>query len=156
MNTAENDALALFRQLTETVRRGMSPSEHPSAPPRQRPTTVERVIGQGLAEMNALLREIAGALRHSPRAPSAPAKLLSQRKAARMLGIDRNTTLHDLIASGQLRTVLVNGLVKVPLVEVERLGREGFDTTLSPKSRSRVAGNVYEPSAAEKIRALKL
>lgn len=53
--------------------------------------------------------------------------ILSKREAAKLLGVGRNQTLHDLIARGLLKTVVVNGQVKVPRADVERIAREGFD-----------------------------
>jgi excisionase family DNA binding protein len=51
------------------------------------------------------------------------AKLLSLAAAAKFLGISRNTTLGELIRTGQLRTVRVGQRVKVSLGEVKRLAQ---------------------------------
>lgn len=64
--------------------------------------------------------------------------ILSKREAARLLGVGRNQTLHELIARGLLRTVVVNGQVKVPRADVERIAREGFDLD-APKRPARRA-----------------
>ncbi len=53
--------------------------------------------------------------------------LLSKSAAAKLLGIGRGTTLGGLINSGYIRTVRINGVVKIPREEVERLAREGTD-----------------------------
>ena len=50
-----------------------------------------------------------------------PTGLLSFRKAARLLGIDRGRTLNDLVDSGQIRTVHVGKRVKIPVSEIHRL-----------------------------------
>lgn len=56
-------------------------------------------------------------------------KLLSRRAAAKMLGVDRGSTLEGLIREGRLR--LVRG--RIPLGEIERLLQEGL-----PAPRRRV------------------
>lgn len=56
-------------------------------------------------------------------------KLLSRRAAARMLGVDRGSTLAGLIREGKL--ALVRG--RIPLGEIERLLKEGL-----PPPRRRV------------------
>jgi excisionase family DNA binding protein len=50
-----------------------------------------------------------------------PHGLLSFRKAAKLLGIDRGRTLHDMIAAGQIRTVHVGSREKIPVSEIQRL-----------------------------------
>jgi excisionase family DNA binding protein len=50
-----------------------------------------------------------------------PAGLLSFRKAAKLLGIDRGTTLNAMVASGQIRTVTVGKREKIPMAEIQRL-----------------------------------
>lgn len=62
---------------------------------------------------------------------------LSFREAATQLRIDRNTTLKDLISTGQLRTIQVQGKLRVPSSEVERLCAEGFDSKKGKVSRKR-------------------
>ena len=69
---------------------------------------------------------------------SSPPALLSYRKAAKLLGIDRGATLHALIRSGQLKTVKVNGSRRIPLVEVNRLATTGFDVTAVAKRAKRL------------------
>ncbi len=48
-------------------------------------------------------------------------ELLSFRKAAKLLGLDRTKTLPLLIASGQLRCVYVGKRQRIPMAEVRRL-----------------------------------
>lgn len=57
------------------------------------------------------------------------AELLSKKEAARRLGVDRTTTLEKFIASGRLKTVEINGRVRIPRTEVERILSEGVPTT---------------------------
>jgi excisionase family DNA binding protein len=54
-----------------------------------------------------------------------PKKLLSLTQAAKQLGVSRNDTLHDLIASKRIRTVKVKGKVRIPASEIERIQSEG-------------------------------
>jgi hypothetical protein len=58
-------------------------------------------------------------------------RLLSARAAARLLGVSRGKTIAVLIDTGKVRTVVVNGRKRIPLSEIERLSREGFDTRQS-------------------------
>lgn len=75
-----------------------------------------------------------------------PKLILSLRQAAARLGVDRATTLHDLIRLGVIRTVDVNGKTKIPVAEVERLAREGFRTDgVAPKSKPK----ARKPAASE-------
>ena len=82
-------------------------------------------VQDALAAMQAELRS----LRIQIRGRSSPRQVLSLREAARQLGIDRNRTLKALLASGQVRTVQVNGKKKIPASEVDRLAQHGFDTS---------------------------
>ena len=120
-------------------------------------------IHEELRAINATLTTIASALekRHpktpTRRRPNPHAQLLSQREAARRLGIDRNTTLVALIQTGQLRTVEANGKRKVPATEVERLAQEGFDSTMpKPRRRAPRPRPAGSRSPGDGIRALKL
>src|SRR4051812_17622002 len=105
--------------------------------------------------MTELLRAISATLGKSARAQK-PSKLLSLRQAARLLGIDRNITLHELISSGQLKTVSANGKVRIPADEVERLCREGFDSTRAPRRPRRRVPKPLADNLGAKIRSLKL
>ena len=51
--------------------------------------------------------------------------LLSFNEAARVLGVSRNDTLHELVATKQIRAVQVRGRWKIPASEIERIQREG-------------------------------
>ncbi len=78
--------------------------------------------------------------------------LLSKREAAKLLAIDRGATLDALIRSGALRAVRKNGRLAVPLTEVQRLGREGFDV----HGRARRRHPRTRPSANKPVSAWKL
>lgn len=58
-------------------------------------------------------------------------RLLSKRAAARLLGVDRGTTLEALIRDGRLRLVLG----KIPDTEIERLLVEGLPEMKPPARR---------------------
>jgi hypothetical protein len=62
--------------------------------------------------------------------------VISKRKAARLLGIDRGRTLGDLLGAGQLRSVPWGKGTRIPLAEVERLASRGF-TILEKAPRSK-------------------
>jgi hypothetical protein len=52
--------------------------------------------------------------------------LLSMREAARRLGIDRSSTLPELIRTGRIAVVLKGTRPAIPVSEVERIAQEGF------------------------------
>lgn len=59
--------------------------------------------------------------------PRPPKVLLSFREAACILGIDRGSTLQDLVRRKQIRVVRgAKGRRCIPRTEVERVGREGL------------------------------
>ncbi len=80
-----------------------------------------------------------------------PKRLLSRRAAARLLGIDRGTTLEALVRDGHLR--LVAG--KIPDTEVDRLLAEGLP---QPKPRDRRTSPAPRSPAAEAaaVRAMRI
>jgi hypothetical protein len=84
-------------------------------------------------------------------------QLLTQVDAARELGVDRRTTLADLIADGQLTTVPgPRGRPRIPRSEVERLVQTGIPARgqrrTSPRRASRAVKRPTDVGAA--IRAL--
>ena len=83
-------------------------------------------------------------------------QLLSLREAARRLGVDRGTTLAELIEQRRLRVVQVNGRPRIPAVEVERLAQEGFDTATAPVKPPKREELVRPAGVGAAIRALKL
>jgi excisionase family DNA binding protein len=86
-------------------------------------------------------------------------ELLSEKEAARRLGVDRATTLEGLIASGDIKTVPFNGRVRIPLAEVERILSEGIPMVDTPRHKIRRPTHASTPklseSPGEKIRKLK-
>ena len=82
-----------------------------------------------------------------------PPLALSFRSAGTLLGIDR-ATVASLVKSGVLRAVPWGRAIRIPLVEVERLAREGWSQTPTgrprpsrpTRSRSRV-----DPDALRKL-----
>jgi hypothetical protein len=66
--------------------------------------------------------------------------LFSLRKAAAALGIDRGSTLADLIAAKKIRTVTVKGAMRIPISEVRRF-RESYDSGRKHRARPKNAGN---------------
>lgn len=87
--------------------------------------------------------------------------LLSKKAAARLLGVDRATTLEEWISTGRIKVVDLDGRVRIPRVEVERVISEGIpNATGSQPSRSRrsprAATSRPSNSPGEEIRKLKL
>jgi excisionase family DNA binding protein len=75
------------------------------------------------------------------RQPS-PALAVSFREAAHLLGIDRGSTLLDLIHAGRLRPVAWGKRQRIPLEQVQELARTGFTARGRPGralSRSRTS-----------------
>jgi excisionase family DNA binding protein len=66
------------------------------------------------------------------------------REAARLLRIDRSSTLHDLIRAGRLRPVSWGRRRRIPLEQIQELAREGF--TISAR-RPRVTSRVRKSEA---------
>jgi len=91
-----------------------------------------------------------------PRAPKSGRKklILSKREAAKLLGVGRNKTLHELIARGLLKTVVVNGHVKVPRADVERIAREGFDLD-APEKSARGQAKPSSTRASDLVAAIR-
>jgi hypothetical protein len=84
-------------------------------------------------------------------------RLLSLAAAARWLGVDRKTTLLDLIYDQRLRTVMVGNRCKVPLVELERIEWEGT-TRLRSNRTIRTSSSRLQGAAdvAAAIRAIPI
>lgn len=61
--------------------------------------------------------------------------LLSKRQAAKLLGVGRGNTLQWLIDEGHIRPVIIQGRVRIPLEEVQRVAREGTEAMPKPKTR---------------------
>ncbi len=85
--------------------------------------------------------------------------LLSKKEAARRLGVDRATTLAQIILTGRIKTVDVNGHQRIPVSEIERILSEGVPATEPQPSRSRRAPRIAtsrpSESPADAIRKLK-
>lgn len=103
-------------------------ANEPSSPEAQDVAHVMEQVLAALARIEARLDQQA---RTRPRR-SEPCRLLSLRAAAKMLGVDRGTTLRELIDAGHVHTVVVHGKTKVPASEVERIEREGTSRRAPP------------------------
>lgn len=88
-------------------------------------------------------------------------ELLSKKEAARRLGVDRATTLEQLIASGHIKAVPFNNRVRIPLAEVERILSEGIPSigvkgaSLPRARRPKVVTQRPFDSPGDAIRKLK-
>lgn len=74
-------------------------------------------------------------------------RLLSKRAAARLLGIDRGTTLEGFIRDGHLRLVMG----KIPDTEIERLLAEGLPE-LKARARRRERPDRDEAQAIRNVK----
>jgi hypothetical protein len=101
----------------------------------------------------ALASELAPLLRRLGRSER---RLLSKREAAKRLGIDRGTTLPDLIRSGQIKTVILAGRVKVPASEIERIEAGGDSPRPSAPGRRPAAPARRSTNPGQAIRAIKI
>lgn len=84
-----------------------------------------------------------------------PKALMSFRAAAKYLGVDRKTTLRALADAGKIRTVMVNGHVKIPFVEVQRIASEGTDSKPTTRRAQPVRLRPVNGSVAEAVAAFK-
>jgi excisionase family DNA binding protein len=87
--------------------------------------------------------------------------LLSKKEAARLLGVDRATTLEDWLSTGRIKVVDLDGRIRIPRAEVERVINEGLpDATGPQRPRTRRAPKAATSRASEtpgaEIRKLKL
>lgn len=82
---------------------------------------------------------------------------LSLREAARLLGIDRGSTLHDLIRAGRLRPVPWGNRHRIPLEQIQELARTGFTVDGKPgRAVSRPRRAIPAPGVGARIRALEV
>jgi excisionase family DNA binding protein len=81
---------------------------------------------------------------------------LTFREAARLLRIDRNSTLHELIRRGLLRPVPWGKGQRIPLEEVQRLAREGFTVNGKPSRAVSRRRTVPAPGVGNRIRAIEV
>lgn len=81
-----------------------------------------------------------------PRFADLPA-LVSERQAAKVLGVSRTRTLGPAIASGAVRGVAVNGTRRIPKAELERVALEGI--TAPPRGVSSGRKRTRAPRASE-------
>ena len=129
---------------------------------KERAVEINRLLLAQLKAGPGFLALPVPAMAHAPtrRQRKTGAELLSKKEVARRLGVDRATTLEGLIASGNIKTVLFNGRVRVPVVEVERILSEGIPAVGTPRLRMRRPAHASTPklseSPGEKIRKLKL
>jgi hypothetical protein len=96
--------------------------------------TPARTVEELAKQLDRVERLLLDLVRERGGARAANAPPLSKRAAARRLGIDRGTTLEDLIRERKLQTVpALNGKgVRIPAHEVERLRREGLPSAATP------------------------
>jgi hypothetical protein len=96
--------------------------------------TPARTVEELAKQLDRVERLLLDLVRERGGARAANAPPLSKRAAARRLGIDRGTTLEDLIREQKLQTVpALNGKgVRIPAHEVERLLREGLPSAGAP------------------------
>jgi excisionase family DNA binding protein len=88
---------------------------------------------------------------------SAPSLACTFREAARLLRIDRGSTLHDLIRAGRLKPVPWGKSQRIPLEQIQELARTGFTVNGKP-SRARSNPRHAAPAAGvgNRIRAIEV
>ncbi len=111
---------------------------------------IVRAIRELGADICAKLDEVTKQLK-----PKEEKALLSLRAAAKLLGVARDSTLKELIVSGWLKTVDVNGRKKIPAAEVERLAHEGWELPQRSRRRPKIAKRG-SGNPAEEIRSIKI
>lgn len=86
--------------------------------------------------------------------------LLSKKAAASLLGVDRATTLEEWISTGRIKVVDLDGRVRIPRAEVERVINEGLPESTGPQRPrarrfSKAATSKPSESPGEEIRKLR-
>jgi len=85
--------------------------------------------------------------------------VLTRREAARRLGVCRNRTLPALIRAGLIRVVPWGKGTRIPLAEIERLAREGYEgdpTTPRAPRAARSRPGRCDPDALRSLDVSKL
>lgn len=100
------------------------------------------------ASMLQIMSEAAHKLFHQKQVER---QLVSLAKAAKILGISRNSTLPSLIASGRIRTVQIRGRKRISLTELDRFMAE--DDAYQRKSK---AGAKKNKTLGEEILSIKI
>ena len=95
------------------------------SPSAEMSLTADAERTQLLRRIDSLDGKLAVLIRQRHRSQKA---LISLREAARRLGIDRSTTLADLIRNGRIKVVQKNSRPAIPAGEIERIERDGFST----------------------------
>ncbi len=84
-------------------------------------------------------------------------ELLSKRAAAKLLGVDRATTLETLIRAGRIRTVDVGGGPRIPRAELERVLATGVEVPHEKRRRApRVRRSEASSTNPDDLRGLDL
>jgi len=109
--------------------------------------SLEDILGETVTALRAEL----STLRKATRRCSSVRRLISKREAARQLGIDRATTLQQLIDRGEIRTVKLAGKIRIPVSEIERVSAPSSskEQGLSLKTQTR-----SQSASGHAIRAL--
>ncbi len=81
--------------------------------------------------------------------------VVSLREAARLLKVDRSSTLHALILAGRLVPVPWGGRQRIPIEQVEELARTGFTLDGKP-ARARKRRGAPPPGVGQRIRDLEV
>lgn len=99
------------------------------------------------------VNELGKTLGRERKLPSATAKTaaVGKREAARQLGVDRTTTLEDIIRAGAIKNVKIGGRIRIPRSESERIAEEGTTTVASAKRQRRSRVSKTESEAIEAI-----
>lgn len=125
--------------------------------------TLESVLS-ALSGLRAEVRDVRAALDGLARSGrprrNLDAKLLTKRAAARLLGVDRASTLARLIHDGSIRTVQVAGHTRIPASEIDRLAEDGLPDPSGVPQRTRRRGRPPgssrppRPGVGDRIRSL--
>jgi hypothetical protein len=117
--------------------------------------TTAHELGELLARMERLERKLDAAL-----APRSMPELVSKRRAARLLGVNRDETLEELIRSGRLIPVYVRNRARIPLAQIRRLLEQGDAPPPAPvrptRARRAPAGTPTVRGVGDAIRKIKL
>jgi DNA-binding transcriptional ArsR family regulator len=110
---------------------------------------------EALDERPATISEIRRAIREEMKRelPNRDPITVTKREAARLLRVDRKTTLAKLIDAGAIRTVPWPGGDRIPRSEVERLAREGIREPGRNRAKPRPLANHSRRQLGSRIAA---
>jgi excisionase family DNA binding protein len=128
----------------------MSPEEQIIALAYTKTAGRETRVAETVARLAAAVTGLARALK-TERRSNESAVAVGKREAARRLGVDRSTTLEEMIKSGVLKVVKIGARIRIPVAELDRLAEVGTATPARALKRRERRSAVTDAEAIERI-----